>query len=60
MDSVNQASQQLAYAEEQQESLTGKRDGTLDALKKLGELRDLGVLTDPEFETEKAQLLAEI
>ena len=30
----------------------------LTQLKQLGELRDSGVLTDAEFETQKAQLLS--
>ncbi len=35
-----------------------KEDDTLEQLKKLGELRDSGVLTDEEFEAEKRKLLA--
>ena len=31
----------------------------LDQLKKLAELRDMGALTDDEFETQKAKILAE-
>ncbi len=33
-------------------------ESTLDQLKKLGELRDSGVLTDEEFASEKAKILA--
>jgi hypothetical protein len=32
-------------------------DSTADQVRKLGELRDAGVLTDEEFETKKAQLM---
>jgi hypothetical protein len=32
-------------------------DPVSEQLRKLGELRDAGVLTDEEFETKKAQLL---
>jgi len=35
-----------------------ERGNVADQLKKLGELRDQGVLTDEEFEAKKAQLLA--
>ena len=34
-----------------------KEDDTLEQLKKLGELRDSGVLTDEEFEAQKKELL---
>ena len=32
----------------------------MEQLRKLGELRDAGVLTDAEFETKKAELLARL
>jgi Short C-terminal domain len=34
-------------------------DQTLEKLKQLGELRDSGVLTDAEFESQKAKVLAD-
>ena len=34
-----------------------KEDDSLEQLKKLGELRDSGVLTDEEFEAQKKELL---
>jgi hypothetical protein len=33
-------------------------DGAFEQLKKLGELRDAGILTDEEFQAKKAQILA--
>jgi hypothetical protein len=33
------------------------RDDVLDQIRKLGELRDAGVLSDEEFETKKSSLL---
>ncbi len=35
----------------------GGMESVLDQLKQLGELRDAGVLTEAEFETQKAKLL---
>jgi hypothetical protein len=35
-------------------------DGPLDQLKKLGELRDAGILTTAEFEAKKAEILARL
>jgi uncharacterized membrane protein YeaQ/YmgE (transglycosylase-associated protein family) len=43
--------------QQQQEASTGG-DSVPDQLRKLGDLRDAGILTDEEFETKKAQLLA--
>jgi uncharacterized membrane protein YeaQ/YmgE (transglycosylase-associated protein family) len=43
---------------EQQQQAGGGGDSVPDQLRKLGELRDAGILTDEEFETKKAQLLA--
>jgi len=36
------------------------QDGPLEQLKKLGELRDAGILTDAEFAAKKAELLARL
>ena len=41
-----------------QQTVTQQPPSRLDELKKLGELRDSGVLTDDEFEAEKARLLS--
>jgi BMFP domain-containing protein YqiC len=38
-------------------SAGGMTDDTIEQLKKLGELRDSGVLTDEEFEAQKQKLL---
>lgn len=35
-------------------------DGPMEQLKKLGELREAGILTDEEFETKKAELLSRL
>jgi large subunit ribosomal protein L7/L12 len=45
---------------ERAEPGVGLRDDPLDQLRKLGELRDAGVLTDEEFEAKKAELLGRI
>jgi uncharacterized membrane protein YeaQ/YmgE (transglycosylase-associated protein family) len=47
----------LTRQHKQQQARAGG-DSVPDQLRKLGELRDAGVLTDEEFETKKAQLLA--
>lgn len=39
---------------------TGPGDSPLDALRKLGDLRAAGVITDAEFEAKKASLLAKV
>lgn len=46
---------QQAYAEPQ---AAAPAVSTLDQLKELGELRSSGVLTDAEFEAQKAKILA--
>jgi uncharacterized membrane protein YeaQ/YmgE (transglycosylase-associated protein family) len=45
-------------ARQQQQQLRAETDSVTDQLRKLGELRDAGVLTDEEFETKKQELLA--
>jgi uncharacterized membrane protein YeaQ/YmgE (transglycosylase-associated protein family) len=42
----------------QQQQQRSPADAVTDQLRKLGELRDAGVLTDEEFETKKQELLA--
>jgi uncharacterized membrane protein YeaQ/YmgE (transglycosylase-associated protein family) len=44
----------------QQASKTQAHDTVMDQIRKLGELRDEGVLTDEEFETKKAELLSRL
>lgn len=41
-------------------SQTPASESTIDQLKKLGELRDAGILTDEEFTSKKAELLARL
>jgi hypothetical protein len=61
-----QAYQQQAYAQPQQEYAPpppapapgSSTDDLIEQLDKLGKLRDSGVLTDAEFEAQKAKLLA--
>lgn len=56
-----QAYQQQAYAQPAYQAPPPAADSTDDliaALEKLGRLRDNGVLTDAEFEAQKAKLLA--
>jgi ABC-type multidrug transport system fused ATPase/permease subunit len=51
-------------AEQQQQAFQGyvksvaTSDGTADQLAKLADLKDRGIITDAEFQTEKAKLLA--
>ncbi len=62
--SQQDASQQAAYAEpppEYQQApppVAPAEEDTLAQLKQLGELRDAGVLTEEEFEAQKAKILA--
>ncbi len=39
---------------------SGNAESAIDKLKKLGELKDAGVLTEEEFQQQKAKLLSEI
>ncbi|NFJ83966.1 SHOCT domain-containing protein [Clostridium botulinum] len=39
---------------------TDKQDNILEQIKKLGELKDLGVLTEEEFSKKKTELLAKV
>ena len=62
MDRFRQRRQQFEdltrrHKQQQQQAGSGA-DSVPDQLRKLGELRDAGILTDEEFETKKAQLLA--
>jgi hypothetical protein len=50
---LRQQVQELRQVQERQQ------DPTLEKLKQLGELRDSGVLTEEEFEAQKARLLAQ-
>ena len=49
---------QQAYAEPQAAAPAGDQDSALDQLKQLGELKASGILTDAEFESQKAKILA--
>jgi hypothetical protein len=51
---------QVAVAAPTPASAAAPADDALDKLKKLGELRDAGVLTDAEFEAKKAELLGSV
>ena len=57
MDRFRQRRQQLEDLTRQHQQMKAEGDSTADQVRKLGELRDAGVLTDEEFETKKAQLL---
>jgi Short C-terminal domain len=54
------AQNEQAYAEPQQAAAPAapSTDDKLDQLKQLGELKTAGVLTDAEFEAQKAKILA--
>jgi putative oligomerization/nucleic acid binding protein len=52
-----QSDQQAQYVEEPAAPAAGS-DDKLDQLKQLGELHASGVLTDAEFEAQKAKILA--
>jgi hypothetical protein len=52
------ADQEAALRRYVQETAGGQGESAADQLKTLVELRDKGVLTDAEFESEKAKLLA--
>ena len=49
---------QQAYAEPQAAAPVADPDSTLDQLKQLGELKASGILTEAEFEDQKAKILA--
>jgi len=49
---------QQAYAEPQAAAPAADPDSTLDQLKQLGELKASGILTEAEFEDQKAKILA--
>ena len=50
--------QQEAFRQYVQETATSSSSSTADQLAKLADLRDKGVITPAEFETEKAKALA--
>ena len=55
----DQAAADAYYAEQSQAPPPPPaQDDTLDRLKELGELKNSGVLTDAEFEAQKAKILA--
>ncbi|HVQ87709.1 MAG TPA: SHOCT domain-containing protein [Actinomycetes bacterium] len=53
-----QQGQQQGYAEPPPPPAASGTDDKLDQLKQLGELKASGVLTDAEFEAQKAKILA--
>lgn len=55
-DADTQQDPSVRYEEIRREA--GLSDSTLDQLSKLGDLRDSGALTDDEFQSMKAKLLA--
>ena len=57
IDRFRQRRQQFEDLARQQQQMKADGDSIADQVRKLGELRDAGVLTDEEFETKKAQLL---
>jgi len=52
------ASQQASYAQAPPPPAAPSTDDKLNQLKQLGELKAAGVLTEPEFEAQKAKILA--
>ena len=65
-DAVDQIAQvirteaQTRHAQPAQPATASQAPDVMDQLKKLGELRDAGVLTDEEFEVKKAELLSRL
>jgi uncharacterized membrane protein YeaQ/YmgE (transglycosylase-associated protein family) len=57
IDRFRQRRQQFEDLTRQHQQMKADGDSIADQVRKLGELRDAGVLTDEEFETKKAQLL---
>jgi membrane protease subunit (stomatin/prohibitin family) len=55
---AGQDAQQGDYQAPPQSAAPAAAPSSIDQLEKLGELRDKGVLTEEEFETQKAKLLA--
>jgi TPP-dependent pyruvate/acetoin dehydrogenase alpha subunit len=49
---------QQEYVEQPQEAAPAAAPDPIERLKELGELRDKGVLTEEEFEAQKAKVLA--
>ncbi|MGH2775642.1 MAG: SHOCT domain-containing protein [Actinomycetota bacterium] len=56
---AQQEPQQAYYDEPQAAAPAANPDSTLDQLKELGELKASGILTEAEFEAQKAKILAE-
>lgn len=57
---VNQAARELGHKETHALSAATGRDAAFESLKKLGELREAGVLTEAEFAAQKAKLLEQL
>jgi uncharacterized membrane protein YeaQ/YmgE (transglycosylase-associated protein family) len=58
VDRFRDRRKKLEELSKQHQQMRAEGDSVADQLRKLGELRDSGVLTDEEFETKKAELLA--
>jgi uncharacterized membrane protein YeaQ/YmgE (transglycosylase-associated protein family) len=58
VDRFRDRRKKLEELTKQHQQMRAEGDSVADQLRKLGELRDSGVLTDEEFETKKAELLA--
>jgi hypothetical protein len=52
------AQEEQQYAEQQQQSAPPPQRDTITQLKELAELKAQGILTDAEFEAQKAKILA--
>jgi hypothetical protein len=52
-----QAYDQQAYQQQQQPAAAGGPDNTIEQLRQLADLKAQGVLTDAEFEAQKARIL---
>jgi uncharacterized membrane protein YeaQ/YmgE (transglycosylase-associated protein family) len=57
IDRFRERRQQFEDLTRQHQQMKADGDSVADQVRKLGELRDAGVLTDEEFEAKKAQLL---
>lgn len=59
-DKVYDRLEELRHEPASTDVATAAPEGIPDQLKKLGELRDMGILTEDEFATKKAELLARL
>ncbi|MEG3181865.1 SHOCT domain-containing protein [Sphingomonas sp. LT1P40] len=59
-DQVYERLEQIRHGDPKPSSASPAADSIPDQLRKLGELRDIGVLTDAEFQAKKTELLARL